>query len=169
MTNLEKLAWEIYCSKNPLAGANDWRELDSGTRAELLRLAQEKIETDMTDANERPIFLPYTLPEGWFLRKLEHKHTPIRYKSDIHEPMHWEAEIQHVLGGRLSRAAATTPDGAVIAAIEARTEPDYEAAKRLFDDEAGSGIWSQEVWKGLPVCVQRLYLTRADKEGKRSK
>lgn len=64
------------------------------------------------------------VPEGWFLDGLREGRKRIIYAGDQHEPLGWfQAELQHIDGGRLQRERAKTAALALcIAALRARGE-----------------------------------------------
>jgi len=58
------------------------------------------------------------LPEGWFVQTIRHEHSAILMRGDIHTPLRWEVELQHLLGGRLRTGwAKTLPTAFCIAVL----------------------------------------------------
>ena len=53
------------------------------------------------------------IPEEWFLYKLSHDHSDIVFAGDIHVPIRWVAEIQHIRGGRLKTGSGKSPQTAL--------------------------------------------------------
>lgn len=65
------------------------------------------------------------IPDGWFLERLTHSHTPIKFAHNVHQPSGpivdgkkpWLVELQHVKGGRLTKGAGDSPSGALARAV----------------------------------------------------
>lgn len=58
-----------------------------------------------------------TIPEDWFLDSLKDRRTPKIYGGDKHVHIKWEACLQHVDGGRLTRCEGTTAENAFAGAV----------------------------------------------------
>lgn len=63
------------------------------------------------------------IPVGWWLFSLEHKHTEIRFRGQVHEPMFWVCKLQRIQGGLLKTAEGETAQEAVDAAIYEAMNP----------------------------------------------
>lgn len=67
-----------------------------------------------------------TIPEGWFLLRMKHRHTDVVYAGDKHNPVTrekhgiepWLVELQHYDGGRMQSGTGASPVAALNDAID---------------------------------------------------
>lgn len=69
------------------------------------------------------------VPDGWFVERLTHNHTPIKYAGERHVPWShfgsekvWTCKLQCWSGGRLTEGHGETPAAALAAANAAVAE-----------------------------------------------
>lgn len=58
------------------------------------------------------------VPPGWYIDSIKHVHTRHTYRDDVALPMHWQVNLQHVKGGRLTVSEDRNLDIAFAQAIE---------------------------------------------------
>lgn len=59
------------------------------------------------------------IPQDWFLDALRDRRTRLIYAGDRHEHLHWECDLQHVAGGRLTSGRGATAALALARAVSA--------------------------------------------------
>lgn len=64
------------------------------------------------------------IPENWFLDRLVHLHSTIRFCGERHHPQYWMCELQHVTGGMLTAGHGSTPQAAIDECIRFVKEKD---------------------------------------------
>lgn len=88
----------------------------------------------MRDENISGTLWPLEAPNGWFLHKMEHQHTDVRYVGDIHEP------LPHADGAWMVQFQKY-PNGGYL--IEARghsmSEAWINASKKVMEHEKNGG------------------------------